>query len=71
MKSLLTSYKSLDILINPFFVNASCSATSSIVELPLELHAVLVVLAEVALAHQQLLLTDPGFHLGIYFDKNG
>ena len=56
----------LEYLINPLFVNASCSATSSIVELPLELHAVLIVLPQVALAHQQLLLADPGFHLEIY-----
>ena len=61
----------LEYLINPLFVDASCSTTAGVVELALELHAVLVVLAEVALAHQQLLLTDPGFHLGIYFDKKG
>ena len=53
----------LEYLVDPLFVDASCSTTAGIVELPLELHAVLIVLAQVALAHQQFLLTDPGFHL--------
>ena len=53
----------LEYLVDPLFVDASCSATAGIVELPLELHAVLIVLPQVALAHQQLLLADPSFHL--------
>ena len=61
----------LEYLVDPLFVDASCSATAGVVELPLELHAVLVVLPQVALAHQQLLLTDPGFHLENTFTSSG
>ena len=51
-------------MVDPLFVNASRGLSAGVLEHPLQLHAVLIVLPKVALAHKKLLPTDPGLHLG-------